>query len=98
MRQGGRYDLVMVDTRFGGESPVRQEILEAIAPELLVLLHEPMPHYGLVDPIVTRVEFHAHDGGTRLELTGSSYTAELGPMAELGWGQQLDKLERLLSA
>jgi uncharacterized protein YndB with AHSA1/START domain len=98
LRQGGRYDLVMVDTRSGGESPVRQEILEVTAPELLVLLHEPMPQYGLVDPIVTRVEFHAHDGGTRLELTGSPYTAELGPMAELGWGQQLDKLERLLSA
>jgi len=98
LRQGGRYDLLMVDTRTRGESPVRQEVLEVSAPELLVLRHEPMPEYGLVDPIVTRIEFHAHDGGTRVEVTGGPYTAEMGPMAEMGWGQQLDKLERVLSA
>ena len=63
-----------------------------------MLRHEPMPEYGLVDPIVTRVEFHAHDGGTRLEITSGPYSAEMGPMAELGWGQQLDELGRLLSA
>ena len=45
-----------------------------------------------------RVELHAHDGGTRLEITGRPSTAEMGPMAELGWGRQADKLERLLSA
>jgi uncharacterized protein YndB with AHSA1/START domain len=98
LRPGGRYDLLMVETRSGESSPVRQEIVEVSVPELLVLRHEPMPQYGLHDPIVTRVEFHAHDGGTRLELTGGPYTPEMGPHAEQGWAEQLDKLVRLLSA
>jgi hypothetical protein len=89
---------VMVETRSGEASPVRQEIVEVTVPELLVLRHEPMPQYGLHDPIETRVEFHAYDGGTRLELTGGPYTPEMGPHAEQGWAEQLDKLVRLLSA
>lgn len=98
LRPGGRYDLLMVETHTGESSPVRQEIVEVTAPELLVLRHEPMPQHGLVDPIVSRIEFHAHDGGTRLEVTGGPYTSEMGPFAEEGWAEQLDKLVRLLSA
>jgi uncharacterized protein YndB with AHSA1/START domain len=93
---GGRYDLTMVDTRSGTEFPVRQEILEFSPPELLVLSHEPMPEHGLLEPIVTRLEFHAHEGGTRLEVTGGPYNAEMGPDAEQGWSEQLDKLARML--
>src|SRR5215218_9998749 len=40
-RPGGRYDLLMVDTGSGKQYPVRQEVLEASAPELLVLRHAP---------------------------------------------------------
>ena len=95
-RPGGRYDLVMVETRTGEQSHVRQEILELSAPELLVLRHEPMPEHGLHEPMVTRVELHAHDGGTRLEVTGGPYTQEMAPFVDQGWGEQLDKLARLL--
>ena len=97
-RPGGRYDLMMVDTRTGNEYPVRQEVLEATAPDLLVLCHEPMPDHGMLKEIVTRIEFHAHEGGTRVEVSGGPYPAEMGAFAEQGWGQQFDKLERLLSA
>ena len=95
---GGRYDLLMVDTRTGGEFPVRQEVLEVSAPHLLVVCHEPMPDHGMLKEIVTRIELHAHDGGTRVEVSGGPYPAEMGAFAEQGWGQQLDKMERLLSA
>jgi len=95
-RPGGRYDLLMVDTGSGKQYPVRQEVLEASAPELLVLRHAPMPEHGMVEAIVTRIEFHAADGGTRLEISGGPYPAEMGPNAEAGWSQQLDKLARLL--
>jgi uncharacterized protein YndB with AHSA1/START domain len=97
-RPGGRYDLTVVDTRSGTSFPVIQEILEASAPELLVLRHEPMPEHGLFDPIVTRLEFHAHDGGTRVEVTGGPYNEAMGPNAEQGWSEQLDKLARVLAA
>jgi uncharacterized protein YndB with AHSA1/START domain len=98
LRPGGRYDLLMVETRTGESSAVRQEILEVTAPELLVLRHEPMPEHGLLEPMVTRVEFHEHEGGTRLEVIGGPYTPEMSPFVEQGWGEQLDKLVRLLSA
>jgi len=97
-RPGGRYDLQMVETRTGESSEVHQEILELSAPELLVLRHAPMPEHGLLEPMVTRVELHEHDGGTRLTLTGGPYTTEMSPLVEQGWGEQLDKLARLLSA
>ncbi len=98
LRPGGRYDLVMVETSSGESSPVRQEIVEVSAPELLILRHEAMPEHGLLEPIVSRIEFHAHEGGTRLEVTGGPYTPEMGPFAQQGWAEQLDKLVRLLSA
>ena len=47
---------------------------------------------------MTRIEFHAQDGGTRVEVTGGPYPAEMGPHAEQGWSEQFDKLARLLSA
>lgn len=96
-RAGGRYHLTMVDNRSGTAFPVRQEILEFSPHELLVLSHEPMPEHGLLEAIVTRLEFHAENGGTRLEVTGGPYNAEMGPDAEQGWSEQLDKLARLLS-
>ena len=98
LRPGGRYDLLMVDTRTGGEFPVRQEVLEVSAPGLLVLRHEPMPEHGLLEEIVTRVEFHAHEGGTRVEVSGGPYPPEMGAFAAQGWREQFDKLARVLSA
>ena len=95
---GGRYDLLMVDARTGGEFPVRQEVLEASAPDLLVLCHEPMPDHGMLKEIVTRIELHAHEGGTRVEISGGPYPAEMGAFAEQGWREQFEKMARLLSA
>jgi len=96
-RVGGRYHLTMVDTTSGTAFPVRQEILEISPPELLVLSHDPMPEHGLLEAVVTRLEFHPHDGGTRLEVTGGPYNAEMGAGAEQGWSEQLDKLARVVS-
>ncbi|HYH87746.1 MAG TPA: SRPBCC domain-containing protein [Solirubrobacteraceae bacterium] len=98
LRPGGRYDFTMVDTRSGASFPVRQEVLEVSAAELLVLRHEPMPEHGLLEPIDSRIEFQAHDGGTRVEITSGPYTADMGPNAEQGWSEQLEKLARMLSA
>ncbi len=97
LRPGGRYDLTMVDPG-NNEYPVRQEILELAPPELLVLRHEPMPEHGLLEAIDTRVEFHDDNGSTRVQITSGPYSAEMGPNASMGWEQQFDKLERLLSA
>ena len=97
LRAGGRYDLTMVDPG-DNEYPVRQEILEVSAPELLVLRHEPMPEHGMLEAVDTRVEFHDDNGSTRVLVTSGPYSAEMGPNASMGWEQQFDKLVRLLSA
>ena len=98
VRPGGHYDLTMVDSASGQEYPVRQEIVEATPPELLVMVHQAMPEHGLLEAIETRVEFHEENGGTRVHVTGGPYSAEMGPNAQEGWEQQLDKMARLLSA
>ena len=82
----------------GQEYPVRQEIVEASPPELLVMVHEAVPEHGLLEAIETRVEFHEENGGTRVRVTGGPYSAEMGPNAQMGWEQQLEKMARLLSA
>ncbi len=97
LRPGGRFELLMIDST-GKEFPVRQEVLEVSAPELLVMRHEPVPEHGLLEAVFTRIEFHADDGGTRVAVTGGPYPAAMGPFAEQGWQQQLDKMARLLSA
>ena len=98
LREGGRYDLTMVQTGSGQEFPVRQEILEVSSPELLILRHEPMPDFGMLEAIDTRIEFHDEGGATRVEITSGPYSAEMGPNAQTGWEQQFDKLAGLLSA
>ena len=98
VRPGGRFDLTMIDSASGQEYPVRQEIVEATPPELLVMVHQAVPEHGLLEAIETRVEFHEDNGGTRVRVTGGPYSAEMGPNAQMGWEQQLDKMVRLLSA
>jgi uncharacterized protein YndB with AHSA1/START domain len=98
VRPGGRFDLTMIDSASGQEYPVRQEIVEATPPELLVMVHQAVPEHGLLEAIETRVEFHEENGGTRVRVTGGPYSAEMGPNAQMGWEQQLDKMVRLLSA
>jgi uncharacterized protein YndB with AHSA1/START domain len=97
LRPGGRYELTMIDPS-GKEYPVRQVIREVDPPSMLVLFHEPMPDFGMLEAITTRVEFHEDGDHTRVDITSGPYDAEMGPNAGKGWEQMLDKLASLLSA
>jgi uncharacterized protein YndB with AHSA1/START domain len=96
LRVGGRFHLRMVQGRTGAQYPLRYEILELVAPELLVLKSEPMPEMGMHEPTITRVELHDEGGGTRMTLTDGPYTAS--SHAEQGWNGAFGKLDRMLSA
>jgi uncharacterized protein YndB with AHSA1/START domain len=96
-RVGGRYDLLMVQPDSGAEFPVRQEIIELVEPELIVLRHEAMPEIGMPNPITTRIELHEDAGGTRMTLTSSGYTDQMRENAATGWSQSFAKLEELLA-
>src|SRR5215203_807261 len=56
LRVGGRYELTMVRRDTGDEMPGGYEVLELEAPRLLVLRCDPMPEYGMPEPVITRVE------------------------------------------
>ena len=96
LRVGGRYALTMIQRDNGAEFPAVYEIVELVEPELLVLRSEPMPEYGMPEPIVTRVEFHDHGAKTRMTLSDGPYPNNRG-QAEAGWSAAFDKLERFVA-
>jgi uncharacterized protein YndB with AHSA1/START domain len=89
LRVGGRWELTMVRRDGGGEFAIGYEIVELVAPELLVLRSDPMP--GMHRRTVTRVEFHDHGDRTRMTLSDGPYP-EGGGHAEAGWSAAFDKL------
>ena len=91
LRVGGRYELTMVRRDGGGEFAIGYEIVELVAPELLVLRSDPMP--GMPEPTVVRVELAALDGGrTRMTLTDGPLPAAGRDHAEGGWTAAVEKL------
>ena len=96
LRVGGRYALTMIQRDNGAEFPAVYEIVELVEPELLVLRSEPMPEYGMPDPIVTRVEFHDHGAKTRMTLSDGPYPTNRSH-AEAGWSAAFDKLARFVA-
>jgi uncharacterized protein YndB with AHSA1/START domain len=74
-RVGGRYDLCMVQVDDGARFWVRNRIVELDKPHLLVLESDPMPEFGVPEPVVTRIELGDEEGRTRLSLS-RPYSAE----------------------
>lgn len=97
-RVGGRWEVTMVQHGTGVEHPVRYEIVELVAPELIVLRCAPMPELGLPEGTLTRVELHDHGDKTRMTLSDGPYPPDGGGHAEAGWNGALDKLGALLAA
>jgi uncharacterized protein YndB with AHSA1/START domain len=98
LRVGGRYELTMVRRDTGAEMPAGYEILELEEPSLLVLRSDPMPDYGMPEPVITRVELRSlGDGRTRMELIDGLYPEGSGH-AETGWNSSFDRLAAKLQA
>jgi uncharacterized protein YndB with AHSA1/START domain len=96
LRVGGRYHLDMVQDKTGAQFPLRYEIVELVAPELIVLKSEPMPEMGMHEPTITRIELHDDGGTTRMSLTDGPYT--VSGHAERGWIAAFNKLDELVRA
>src|SRR3954451_14918631 len=56
LRVGGRYELTMVRRGGGGDFTIGYEIVELVAPVLLVLRSHPMPEAGMHELTVVRIE------------------------------------------
>jgi uncharacterized protein YndB with AHSA1/START domain len=97
LRVGGRFSLKMVRPGSAGEYRLQYEIVELVAPELLVLKSEPTPELGLPHSTVARIELQEEAGKTRMTLTDGPYPAGGGPGASAGWEGAFDKLGMLLA-
>jgi uncharacterized protein YndB with AHSA1/START domain len=97
LRVGGRYELTMVQ-RGGGEFSVSYEIVELVAPELIVLRSDPMPEAGMHEGTILRVELHDHGAKTRMTLSDGPYPAAGRGHAEAGWNAAFDKLAAAVAA
>lgn len=91
-RVGGRWELTMVMDHGGREMPLGYEIVEFVEPELLVMRSDPMPHVGMPDGTLLRVELHDQGDGTRMILSDGPYPARGSGQAEAGWTDAFGKL------
>jgi uncharacterized protein YndB with AHSA1/START domain len=97
-RVGGRFHLIMVESAGDARFPLRSEILEISAPELIVMKSEPLPEAGISEPTVTRVVFEVEGSGTRMILTAGPYSEDVHGNAASGWQNLVDNLEALLGS
>lgn len=91
-RVGGRWEVTMVQPGGGAEFAIGYEILELVAPELIVMRSDPMPDAGMPEPTIVRVELHDHGAKTRMTLSDGPLPAEGRGRAEAGYNAALDKL------
>lgn len=96
-RVGGRWELTMVSPGGGAEFAIGYDIVELVAPELIVLRSDPMAQMGMPEPTVLRVEFHAHGAKTRMTLSDGPYPPRGRGHAEAGWNAAVDKLATFLA-
>lgn len=92
LRVGGRYELTMVRRGGDGEMTIGYEIVELVAPELLVLRSDPMPEMGMHEGTVVRVELHDHGDRTRMTLSDGPLPPESRDHAAAGWHAAFKKL------
>ena len=97
LRVGGRYELTMVRRDNGAEFAIGYEIVELVAPELLVLRSDPMPEAGMPEPTVVRIELHDHGAKTRMTLTDGPLPPAGRDHADAGWRAAVEKLARLVA-
>jgi uncharacterized protein YndB with AHSA1/START domain len=97
LQVGGRWELTMVRRDGGGEFPISYDILELVEPELIVLRSDPMPHAGMPEPTLVRIELHDHGAKTRMTLTDGPLPTEACARAEGGYGAAMDKLAAFLA-
>ena len=97
-RPGGRWELTMVPDGGGEGISIGYDIVELVAPELLVLRSDPMPQMGMPDGTTVRIELLEEAGRTRMLLTDGPMPGGGRARAEAGYRAALDKLaERLRS-
>jgi uncharacterized protein YndB with AHSA1/START domain len=96
-RVGGRFHLDMVEVSGPARFRYRAEIVELAEAELIVLKGEPIAGTD-IEETITRAEFAAEGGGTRMTVTSGPFTSEARENAQTGWADLVANLDRVLAA
>jgi uncharacterized protein YndB with AHSA1/START domain len=97
LRVGGRWEVTMVPRGGGTEFALGYEIIELVAPELIVLRSDPKPEVGMPDGTLVRIQLHDHGAQTRMTLSDGPLAAAGRGHAEAGYHAAFDKLETRLA-
>jgi uncharacterized protein YndB with AHSA1/START domain len=95
LRDGGRWDLDMVDNQTGDRYPVRCELTEVRDEEYL---EGAMSGAGGAIAVTLRLWFHDHGDRTRLTLHQGPFSPEHSAQTSAGWGASFEKIDAALAA
>ncbi|MDQ1608345.1 MAG: hypothetical protein QOE16_1077 [Microbacteriaceae bacterium] len=97
LREGGRWELTMVDDATGAEYPLLGTIMTCIAPEYLEIVASAETGVGPIEDVVLRIQFHDHGDRTRITLHQGPFTDEQKEQTATGWEMSFVKLDKLFA-
>jgi uncharacterized protein YndB with AHSA1/START domain len=95
LKEGGRWELTMIDDRSGTSHPVTGRIVSFRAPEFLEIAMTAATAAGGAD-VLLRVAFHDHGDRTRTTLHQGPFDPAVRDLTRAGWALSLNQLTALL--
>ncbi len=97
LREGGRWDLDMVDNASGEHYPLRAILSVVIPPEYLEGRLEADAGDGPIRDVRLRIWLHDHGDRTRLTLHQGPLTPEFRDQTSAGWMASFEKIDTILA-
>lgn len=94
LRQGGVWNLDMVDNQTGEHYPMRATLAEVTPGEYLEATETANQGRGAR----MRIWFHDHGEKTRITIHQGPFTPEFRDMTREGWGESFEKIDAILES
>lgn len=96
IREGGRWDLDMVDNASGQHYPMRAVLTAVIPPDYLEGRAEADASDGPIRDVRLRIWLHDHGDRTRLTLHQGPLPREFRDQTDAGWLASFEKIDTIL--
>jgi uncharacterized protein YndB with AHSA1/START domain len=97
LRDGGAWDLDMVDNASGDHYPLRVRLTAVIPPEYLEGSASADAQDGEIRDVTLRIWLHDHGDKTRMTLHQGPFALEFRDMTRDGWVESFHKMDDLLA-
>lgn len=97
IREGGRWDLDMVDNATGEHYPMRAALTVVIPPEYLEGRASADAQDGPVTDVRLRIWLHDHGDRTRLTLHQGPLAPDFRDQTQAGWLASFEKIDSMLT-